>query len=103
MNRTPMILGTLLAASLLFNAVAFVRLSESEAPVAPPKASVPAAARKPVPPEPAPEAAALPRSVDPAPKAPEAAAAPVRMTSAAPAAGSALRHDPKVREVLQAN
>lgn len=107
MKSLPVILGMLLAVSLLFNVVAFVRLGEEgQAPVAPTKAQE---VRRSVSAERTVEHAAplkvveqaSTRSVDPesAPVAPSGgrAAVPLALTT------SSLRNDPKVLEVLQAN
>ncbi|MBI3857300.1 MAG: hypothetical protein HY293_16560 [Planctomycetes bacterium] len=106
MKTAPVILGMLLAVSLLFNVVAFVRLKENDAPAP--------SARKPVAPDARP---AIPAPPVESPAAPAAAVAPpVRenapVTAAAPGGKTAtplspiqtasLRNDPKVREVLQA-
>src|SRR5262245_18287683 len=111
MKSLPVILGMLLAVSVLFNVVAFVRMADDDAPAVP--------ARTPV----APEVRKAPRAESAlddllAAKAPEVAA-PTREAAAppvapraggkpAPASGpsltqASLRNDPKVREVLQAN
>ena len=103
MKALPVLLGIALAVSALFNVVAFVRLSDDDAPVTPTR---PPAAIKPT---------AMQSAVDAVlPSAPAESVAPAREVSPAiPAAKPApsgpaltqtsLRNDPKVREVLQAN
>ena len=106
MKNLPVILGMLLAVSVLFNVVAFVRMTEDEAPAAAPvKASAPAEVRKPAPSEPSlaerpAESAAPGRESAPLSSAlATAKAAPPGPALTQPS----LRNDPKVREVLQAN
>jgi len=105
----PVLLGIALAVSVLFNVVAFVRLSDDDAPVTPARPPVASDARK----APAAEsavdavlAAAPVEAAVPAREAPTATAAkpagkngPTGPTLTQPS----LRNDPKVREVLQAN
>jgi hypothetical protein len=109
MKGLPVLLGIALAVSVLFNVIAFVRLSDDDAPVTPTKPSAPIDARKPMAVQSAAEAVL--------PSSPAEAAAPAReaapVAAATPAGKSApsgaaltqpsLRNDPKVREILQAN
>lgn len=106
MKSLPVILGMLLAVSLLFNVVAFVRLGEDPPAVAPartPEARRAVPAERPA--EIAPVAAAPERPASPgveaapAPVVPSAGKAPAPLSLTTPS----LRNDPKVREVLQAN
>lgn len=102
MKSLPVILGMVLAVSLLFNVVAFVRLSEEPVPAAPVRVAS-ASDHRPALPA-AVEVPAAARTVqEPVPVLP----APAGTPNAAPAAGTittpSIRNDPKVREVLQAN
>jgi hypothetical protein len=108
MKGLPILLGIALAVSVLFNVVAFVRLSDEDAPGLPTKATA-MDLRKPTAVQSAVEAVL--------PAAPAEAVVPAREASpvvaATPAGKSApsgpalpltsLRNDPQVREVLQAN
>ena len=112
MKSLPVVLGMMLAVSLLFNVVAFVRLSEGPAAAAPARGLSAAASR------PASAASdlaelpgvAVPRTVaHPLPAERESAPLPPPSDDPKPASGAAaiptssIRNDPKVREVLQAN
>jgi hypothetical protein len=105
MRGLPVVLGIALAMSVLFNVVAFVRLSDDDAPAIPAKSPE---TRKPTAAESAVEAVQAAAPVEIAP-AREAASAPAAKPAgkAAPAGPTltqtSLRNDPKVREVLQAN
>jgi len=109
MKTLPVVLGAALAVSLLFNVVAFVRLSDDDAPATPARAPIASESRK----APAAESAvdALLGAVpveSPAPARESAAAPAVRPAAKGAPSGPALtqaslRNDPKVREVLQAN
>jgi hypothetical protein len=111
MKSLPVILGMLLAVSVLFNVVAFVRLADNEAPVV--AARIPVAASetlRPVPAAEAPNDVLVAKNLEPA-ASPREAAAPVVPGKAGGKSGASgatltqasLRNDPKVREVLQAN
>jgi hypothetical protein len=105
MKGLPVLMGIALAVSVLFNVVAFVRLSDDDAPVMPSKAPVTIDARKPVAAESAVEAALAAAPVEaPAPaRETPTASAPKSAPSGPALTQSSLRNDPKVREVLQAN
>jgi hypothetical protein len=110
MKGLPVLLGIALAVSVLFNVVAFVRLSEDEPPaVMPPKRPVAIDARKPMAAESAVQAVlAAPAVEAPAPAqeavTPSAPKAAGKIASPGPALTQpSLRNDPKVLEVLQAN
>lgn len=109
MKGLPVVLGMMLAVSLLFNVVAFVRLAEEPAvPGASPRGQIrpePRAERSADAPAPAgagslEEAAPAAAGLAPTP------AVPATPTAASPAptiTTSSLRNDPEVRDVLQAN
>jgi len=110
MKTMPVVLGAALAVSLLFNIVAFVRLSDDEAPAMPTRTPAAPEARKSPAAESAPEAHLEPAPVEtPAPAVGSVAVPAVRPAAkGAPSPGPALtqaslRNDPKVVEVLQAN
>ena len=105
MKGLPVLLGIALAVSVLFNVVAFVRLSDDDAPVMPARAPVAIDARKPVAAESAVEAVLAAAPVEALAPARESAApsAPKSTPSGPALTQTSLRNDPKVREVLQAN
>ena len=110
MKTLPVVLGAALALSLLFNVVAFVRLSDADAPVTPARTPNASEAKKAPASESALESVLAVTPVDSPASANAAAAMPAARPAAkgAPSSGPALtqaslRNDPKVREVLQAN
>jgi len=103
MGNKTVVLSMLLAVSLLFNVVAFVRLSDNE----PPKAPVPAPEARtstPAPPvvEVSPSTAAAPASLPAKDVVPATAPAKSKPPAAPNPTLTTAQNDPKVREVLQA-